>query len=114
MEFLTLAAGVPKQRYESVVQVDSETSIEEFNDRLCFLKSVYIGEFKRLHYVYNLVAPSVWEHYKLLDEHDLNEQVQLRQAQKNIRHVWKVKYGKKPKVAAVENSYLEHPEEEPV
>jgi hypothetical protein len=85
-------AGVPESQYNRVISTEDITR-EEIEDRLAFLQSVDANEYHALHYTYHLLAPDVWERYRLYGLHQTPEQVRLKDQKNALRRVWRKKYG---------------------
>ncbi len=94
MREITLAAGIPESQYERIREIDPETiTLDEMSDRLRFMQAVRAEQYKGVLVVWRLLPPEVWERYLIFGERDLREQRMLRQARRELKRIWRYKYG---------------------
>lgn len=97
MKEITLQAGVPENQYERIREVDPETiTLDEMSDRLRFLQAVRAEQYQQVLVIWRLLKPEVWARYLEMGESNLREQRLLREARRNLKRIWKDKYGTQP------------------
>jgi len=85
-----LRAGVPQRQLTMPDATPDDIKVERFVEIFDWLHKLKTGpEFLALLKVWKLVAPDVWERYKLLDIKGLQEQILLEKAQIVLRKAWK-------------------------
>ncbi len=95
MSNITLAAGVPEGTLASVLHADTNLTIEDLENRLEFLNEVRWAEYQRVVEIWRLLPPDIWQRYADFGETQLREQKLLKAARKELRRVWRKKYGEK-------------------
>ena len=94
MRDITLAAGVPETQYNKIVEVDAQTvTLEEMSERLLFLQVVRAEQYQKVLEIWRLLKPEIWDRYVQYGETNLREQRLLRETRKNLKRIWRQKYG---------------------
>lgn len=98
MRPLTLEAGVAPEKYQSIIDGIEEDDLFGLHT---WLKEVRDGAYQAAFEIKRLLPQEVWDQYKRMGEHDLREQVLLREKLKLLRIAWRkpfhVKRKNKPK-----------------
>jgi hypothetical protein len=93
MREITLAAGVPEATFEKILEVDSDLTEEDLENRHAFLTRVRAEEYRGVLEIWRLLLPDIWKRYEEFGIQQLREQKLLRAARKNLRKVWRKRYG---------------------
>lgn len=93
MREITLAAGVPEATFAKILEVDSDLTQEDLENRHAFLARVREEEYRSVLEIWRLLPPEIWKRYEDLGMQQLREQKLLRTARKALRKVWRKRYG---------------------
>jgi len=95
MKQLTLQAGVPVETFNKILDADQLLTDEDLDNRLDFLKRTQQKEYFKVFDIQRLLPDTVWKRYEEFGEYSLREQRLLREARKELRKVWRKRYGEK-------------------
>ena len=95
MRKLTLEAGVPKTRYESVLLDVEDFKPEEVVELYDWLNKIWNNEYRKVEDIKKLLTDEVWARYDLYKVTGLREQILLRDAKKELKLLWEQPYRSK-------------------
>ena len=92
MKERTLWAGINERRFSKIIKNTDLYTEEELQGLCDWLLNIWDNQYKVLVSIYRMVPAQNWENYVLLGITELQEQVLMEKAKKNLFDVWKDPY----------------------